>query len=129
MFLSAEAKFAMARAIQERRKALKLTQDDVARGIGKSKATISKIESGNHPMDWDVIAAIATQLQTSPLVLGWQVERFRLAKDPKLLPAVIALDELLENLQNDGAFAVASSEPPTQSAGAASNGRGPKPKS
>lgn len=116
MSFSVDAKYAMARAIQERRKVLKLTQNDVARAVGKSKATISKIESGNHPMDWDVIMAIARELKTSPLVLSWQGERFRLAKNPKLLPAVIAMDELMENLQNDGAFAGMSPELPSPAA-------------
>lgn len=55
--------------IRDRRKALNMTQDDLAQCVNTTKATVSRWESGDiHKMKRPMIAALARTLQIDPLV-------------------------------------------------------------
>lgn len=55
--------------IRNRRKELKMTQDDVARAVGTTKATVSRWESGDiHKMKRPMIASLARTLQLDPMI-------------------------------------------------------------
>jgi transcriptional regulator with XRE-family HTH domain len=51
------------------RKARGLTQEELGSRIGKSTATISKIESANQPLDMATFLLLADELEISPYVL------------------------------------------------------------
>lgn len=63
--------------IKERRKALKMSVDELARRLGKNRATIYRYENGeieNLPLD--VLEPIAKALNTTPaFLMGWQEEQ------------------------------------------------------
>ena len=55
--------------IKTRRKELGMSQDDVAKSVGTTKATVSRWESGEiHKMKRQMIAALANVLQLDPMV-------------------------------------------------------------
>ncbi len=59
--------------VKSRRKALGLTMEDVAKGVGVSKATVQRWESGEIAnIRRDKIAALANTLNTTPsYLMGW----------------------------------------------------------
>lgn len=63
--------------IKERRKALGLSADEVARKIGKTRSTIYRYESGdidNLPIE--LLDPLSEALQTTPeYLMGWKAER------------------------------------------------------
>ena len=84
--------------IRDRRKELGLTQDDIARTIGTTKATVSRWESGDiHKMKRSMIAALAKVLQLNP-VLFVQREEVLMPDEEELLDAYRAADELTKIL-------------------------------
>lgn len=57
--------------IRERRKALKMTQDDLASATGVTKATVSRWESGDiHKMKEQQVTALARVLQIDSAMLA-----------------------------------------------------------
>ena len=93
---------AVGAAIRNRRKTLALTQQELAAKVKRSVPTISKIESGLHPLDVDTLAAIAAALATSSTRLLWDVERSKLELDAGTQRIVPVLDSLLDGLEKYG---------------------------
>lgn len=62
--------------IMERRKALGMTQEELAKKMGyKSKSTINKIENGTNDIPQSKIAKFAGVLETTPAYLmGWETK-------------------------------------------------------
>lgn len=62
--------------IADRRKELKLTQQDLANRLGyKTKSTIAKIETGVNDITQSKLADIAKALRTTPsYLMGWEDE-------------------------------------------------------
>lgn len=59
--------------IRQRREALEMSQDELARRLGyKSRSSINKIENDASGLPQSKIAAIANALQTTPgFIMGW----------------------------------------------------------
>lgn len=76
--------------VKSRRKALGLTMEDVAKGVGVSKATVQRWESGEIAnVRRDKIAALANTLNTTPsYLMGWddEIEKY---SDEELDNAII----------------------------------------
>ena len=79
--------------IQQRRKELKMSADELARRLGKDRSTVYRYEKGDiENMPLDILEPIATALQTTPqYLMGW-------SEKPKEKPTAKD-DELSENLK------------------------------
>lgn len=84
--------------VRSLRAKLKLNQSEVAKAIGKSVATVSKIESGDHPVDIDTLVSLAVALKTSAPRLAWSVQKPKLEADPEMSKVVAIFDSLLNTL-------------------------------
>lgn len=62
--------------IKERRKALKMSADDLGAKLGKNRATIYRYESGDiENLPLDILEPIAKALDTTPqFLMGWEQE-------------------------------------------------------
>lgn len=60
--------------IKDRRKALKMSVDELAKKLGKNRATVYRYENGDiENLPLDILEPIATALQTTPAYLmGWE---------------------------------------------------------
>ena len=60
--------------IKQRRKALKMSADDLGKRLGKDRSTIYRYEKGDiENLPLDILEPIATALQTTPqFLMGWQ---------------------------------------------------------
>jgi transcriptional regulator with XRE-family HTH domain len=67
-------------AIRSARLELNLTQKQLADRVGKSTATICKIESGQHPLDYKTLNDLAVALNVSSLRIIWSLQRANLEK-------------------------------------------------
>ncbi len=69
--------------VKSRRKALGLTMEDVAKGVGVSKATVQRWESGEIAnVRRDKIASLANTLKTTPsYLMGWEDDIASLSDD------------------------------------------------
>lgn len=67
--------------IKERRKALKMSADDLAKILGKDRSTIYRYEKGDiENLPLDILEPIAAALRTTPQhLMGWDEE---IKKDP-----------------------------------------------
>lgn len=72
----------IARELRRQRESAGLTQGQLAQRIGKSTATVSKIESARQPIDMTTFLAISDQLQVSPEQLLLRAELSRKALTP-----------------------------------------------
>lgn len=95
-------RFDVGAAIKKRRKALRITQRELSSRIGRSTPTISKIEAGNHPLDFDTLSKVAIALETTSTRLLWECERVKLSKDAGTQKLIPVLDSLLEGLEQNG---------------------------
>ena len=93
---------AVGAAIRNRRKTLALTQQELAAKVKRSIPTISKIESGLHPLDVDTLSALAAALETSPTRLLWDVHRSQLEMIAGLQGIVPVFDTLFDGLEKYG---------------------------
>jgi transcriptional regulator with XRE-family HTH domain len=89
-------------AIRDQRKQQKLTQKALSKLIGKSVPTVSKIESGSHPLDIDTLSDLAKALNTTLTRLFWLSQRSALENDPGTRKIVPVLDGLLTSLEESG---------------------------
>ena len=73
--------------IQERRKALKLSVEDVAKKLNKNRTTVYRYEKGdigNLPLE--TLKPLADILDTTPAYLmGWEDKNDNVSEDPPLL--------------------------------------------
>ncbi len=62
--------------IKERRKELKMSADELAKRLGKNRATIYRYEKGDiENLPLDILEPIAEALETNPAsLMGWQME-------------------------------------------------------
>ena len=83
--------------IKERRKALKMSADDLGRRLGKDRSTIYRYEKGDiENLPLDILEPIAAALNTTPAYLmGW--EEVQKKND--------ALTDIVLRLRTDGEFA------------------------
>ena len=73
--------------IRDRRKALNMTQEDLAQCVNTTKATVSRWESGDiHKMKRPMIAALARTLKIDPLVF-LQREEVLMPDEERLITA------------------------------------------
>lgn len=86
-------------AVRTLRKLRGLTQKELAGRIKKSLATISKIESGHHPIDIDTCMDLAAALHTSPLRFMWAVERNRFENDVSMQCIIQLMDTMIAILE------------------------------
>ncbi len=70
------------RELRRFREAAGLTQGQLAGRIGKSTATVSKIEAARQPLDMPTFLAIADELRFSPEQLFLRVELARKSSTP-----------------------------------------------
>lgn len=92
--------------IKERRKELGLSAEDLAKRLGKSRATMFRYENGEiENMPLDILKPLAEALQTTPeYLMGWEQVQgtnraivqiiSRLRKDEEFFKAVKTLDGL-----------------------------------
>ena len=83
--------------IRERRKALNMTQGDLAIAVNTTKATVSRWESGDiHKMKRPMMAALARVLQIDPMIF-LQREEILMPDEDRLIAAYRqASDEIKE---------------------------------
>ena len=69
--------------IKERRKALRMSADELGRRLGKNRATVYRYENGDiENLPIDILEPIATALGTTPqYLMGWSVETKKAAAD------------------------------------------------
>ena len=80
--------------IRNRRKELDKTQDDIARAVGVTKATVSRWESGDiHKMKRTMIRDLARELQLDPM-LFFRREEVLFPDEQEIIDAYRAADEL-----------------------------------
>lgn len=73
--------------IRERRKALNMTQEDLAQLVNTTKATVSRWESGDiHKMKRPMIAALARTLKIDPMIF-LQREEVLMPDEERLITA------------------------------------------
>ena len=94
--------------IQQRRKEMKLSADELAKKLGKDRSTIYRYEKGDiEKFPLDILEPIAKALNTTPAYLmGWEKEEknnntiadivIRLRTDSDFLAVVTQLNELNE---------------------------------
>jgi transcriptional regulator with XRE-family HTH domain len=84
--------------IKDQRKKLHMTQEDVARAVGTTKATVSRWETGDiHKMKRPIVRDLARVLQLDP-VLFCQREEVLLQDEQELIDAYRAADDLTKAL-------------------------------
>lgn len=80
--------------IRNRRKELNMTQEEVAKAVNTTKATVSRWESGDiHKMKRSTIADLARTLQLDPIIFV-QREEILMPEEHRLISAWRAADEL-----------------------------------
>lgn len=69
--------------IKERRKALKMSADELGKRLGKNRATVYRYENGDiENLPIDILEPIATALGTTPqYLMGWEVETEKAAPE------------------------------------------------
>ena len=83
--------------IRNRRKELKMTQGDVARAVGTTKATVSRWESGDiHKMKRPMIASLARTLQLDPMIFV-QREEVLMPEEAEVVHAYRMADDGTKN--------------------------------
>lgn len=82
--------------IKERRKALKMSADELGKKLGKDRSTVYRYENGDiENLPIDILEPIATALETTPAYLmGW--EKVQKKND--------ALTDIVLRLRSDDAF-------------------------
>lgn len=97
---------AIGHRIKERRKALKMSADELAKRLGKDRSTIYRYEKGDiENLPIDILEPIAKALETTPqYLMGWEEMRkkndtlsdivIRLQTDEDFLSAVESLYKL-----------------------------------
>jgi len=72
----------LGRELRKRREVAGLTQGQLAKRVGKSTATISKIEAAKQPLDMPTFLAIADELRVAPEQLMLRIELTRQSETP-----------------------------------------------
>lgn len=85
--------------IRKLREAAGLRQEDLAKSIKRSESTVSKIEAGLHPLDYDLLLSIASALHISPMRLFWQAQRISMVANQAQAQMVPVFDALLDSLE------------------------------
>lgn len=87
---------AIGHRIKERRKALKMSADELAKRLGKDRSTIYRYEKGDiENLPLDILEPIAKALETTPqYLMGW--EEMRKKND--------TLSDIVIRLQTDEVF-------------------------
>ena len=69
--------------IKERRKALKMSADELGKRLGKNRATVYRYENGDiENLPIDILAPIAEALETTPqYLMGWDTETKKAAPE------------------------------------------------
>lgn len=93
--------------IKERRKALKMSADELGKRLGKNRATVYRYENGDiENLPIDILEPIATALGTTPqYLMGWEVETKKAAPEhgSGLSEAKMKLLDLAENCSEEDA--------------------------
>jgi transcriptional regulator with XRE-family HTH domain len=89
----------LGRELRKHREAVKLTQGELARRIGKSTATISKIESARQPLDMSTLLAITDELRVPPEQLLLRIELSRKSATPLQRRVLDVLRKTMEKLE------------------------------
>lgn len=76
-----------------------MTQEDLARRVGRSVPTISKIEAGKQSIDVDSLIAICRSLRISPAAVLLKAERGRADDNPVRLKVLDILDSLMTAIE------------------------------
>jgi transcriptional regulator with XRE-family HTH domain len=77
----ATSRQAVGEEIRRHRESQSLTQGDLAQRIGVSTSKISRIESGESPLDYEVFVTIAKALGVSPPILAFNAHMRDLPDD------------------------------------------------
>ncbi len=74
MLVKGGEKMNIGKRIQERRKALKMSADELGRKLGKDRSTIYRYEKGDiENLPLDILEPIAAALNTTPqYLMGWE---------------------------------------------------------
>ncbi len=79
--------------IRNRRKELKMTQDDLARAVGMTKATVSRWESGDiHKMKRSIIESLSRTLMLDPIIF-FQREEVLMPEESEVIDAYRKADK------------------------------------
>ena len=79
--------------VRNRRIELNMTQEDLAKAVGTTKATVSRWESGDiHKMKRSMIAAVSVALHLDPL-LFFQQEEVLMPDEYRIITAYRAADD------------------------------------
>lgn len=79
--------------VRNRRIELNMTQEDLAKAVGTTKATVSRWESGDiHKMKRSIIAAVSVALHLDPLVF-FQQEEVLMPDEYRIITAYRAADD------------------------------------
>lgn len=94
-----ELRRCLGQEIERRRNALEMTQGDFGKLIDKSTTTVSAIERGKRPVDYELLVKIARVLGVSTFELLWKgAHRAELLEHPVMGGLVEVYDTLLNQL-------------------------------